>query len=129
MSRRAEAAPQLPRAPMSTWEDSSRKFSRIRQRVGLLLVITASLMLSCRMVSTRVLDADHPNGRRVGSRVVALIRHPDADAELYNLRVDHTTIEATGNHPFFVRGRGWVRVRDLHRGMVLEEYSGKRVHL
>jgi len=80
-------------------------------------------------VGTKVKSVDqfHVLFRPLASRVVALIRHPDAD--LYRLKVDHTAIEATGNHRFFVKGKGWVAVRDLRSGMMLEEYGGTLTHL
>jgi hypothetical protein len=67
------------------------------------------------------------DGRRVGSTVTTLIRHPDGD--LYALKVDQTAIRATGNHLFYVYGQGWIKVRDLGPGMVLEGYSHELVHL
>ena len=63
-----------------------------------------------RSLSTR---PSAPN-KLVKREVTWLIKH--RDPELYRLRIAGEAIHATGNHPFWVKGRGWVEVRDLAPG-------------
>ncbi len=50
-------------------------------------------------------------------------------AELWNLHVGGQVIRTTAEHPFWVQGRGWTPVRELHIGDLLSSNDGQSVHV
>ena len=50
-----------------------------------------------------------------------------APHEIYDLRIDDDMIHVTGEHPFYVVERGWVRVADLSIGDVFLMRDGGTV--
>ncbi|MFC7443080.1 polymorphic toxin-type HINT domain-containing protein [Laceyella putida] len=49
--------------------------------------------------------------------------------EIYKLYIGKTVIETTDEHPFWVKGRGWVKAKDLKAGDQLEDADGRAVVL
>ena len=43
---------------------------------------------------------------------------------LLEMRLEQETLTASGGHPFWVAGRGWVKARDLQPGLWLHGVSG-----
>jgi hypothetical protein len=67
--------------------------------------------------------AQHPDSGELAYKpVVTTTVRPAGD--LVRLHVYGETIDASGGHPFWVSGDGWVKARDLRSGMVLHTASG-----
>ncbi|QDH21613.1 polymorphic toxin-type HINT domain-containing protein [Saccharibacillus brassicae] len=49
--------------------------------------------------------------------------------EIYSIHVGDQVIESTYNHPFWVVGKGWVFVKDLKPGDLLEQSDGKTLEV
>ena len=49
--------------------------------------------------------------------------------EIYELTTDNQRIFVTAEHPFYVEGKGWVKVKDLQPGMVLKTKDGSIEHV
>ena len=49
--------------------------------------------------------------------------------ELFEIRIDNTTITATAEHPFWVVGAGWTAAGELRRGSALLTKDGVVVHV
>ena len=48
-------------------------------------------------------------------------------SDVFQIRLNEETIECTGEHPFWVIGRGWVRAGDLRCGDQLQDAAGNPV--
>jgi hypothetical protein len=64
-----------------------------------------------------VLSQDSETGEVALKPVLRTTLRPET--ELVKLTVDDEVIEASGGHPFWVAGQGWVKARDLKIGMAL----------
>lgn len=49
------------------------------------------------------------------------------EAPLYNLRLGNRLIRTTGEHPFWVIGRGWTMAEDLKAGELLRSHDGAAI--
>lgn len=74
-----------------------------------------------------VLAKDTDTGKQAYKPVVNLFSRENA--EIYNLGVQGKTVQSTGNHPFWVIGKGWVTADELASGDLLETQTGDTVVL
>lgn len=74
-----------------------------------------------------VLAKDTDTGKQAYKPVVNLFSRENT--EIYNLGVQGKTIQSTGNHPFWVIGKGWVTADELAPGDLLETQIGDTVVL
>jgi intein/homing endonuclease len=49
--------------------------------------------------------------------------------DIYLVVIDSITIEVTGEHPFYVLNRGWIKVKDLESGMYLKSQDEKNIRI
>lgn len=68
-------------------------------------------------IGDRVLTTDPATGEESAHAVTRLYRHENAP--LFDVVIDGSTVTATPTHPFWVVGRGWVTVDQLHPGDAL----------
>ncbi|WP_204343380.1 polymorphic toxin-type HINT domain-containing protein [Paenibacillus elgii] len=73
-------------------------------------------------VGDRVLAKDEKTGEVAYKKVTATFNH-ETD-EIYKIHVGGQTIEATFNHPFWVKDKGWTYVKDLKVGDLLVQSDG-----
>ncbi|MDO3413390.1 polymorphic toxin-type HINT domain-containing protein, partial [Saccharibacillus sp. CPCC 101409] len=78
-------------------------------------------------VGDKVLSQNENTGEEAYKQVTATFNH-EAD-EIYNIHVGGQVIESTYNHPFWVVGKGWVFVKDLKPGDLLEQSDGKTLEV
>ncbi|WP_256972525.1 polymorphic toxin-type HINT domain-containing protein [Saccharibacillus sp. O23] len=78
-------------------------------------------------VGDRVLSQDDNTGEEAYKTVTATFNH-ETD-EIYRIHVGGQVIESTYNHPFWVVGKGWVFVKDLKPGDLLEQSDGKTLEV
>ncbi|MEU9153305.1 Hint domain-containing protein [Streptomyces sp. NPDC048417] len=76
-------------------------------------------------VGDRVWAADPVTGKQTLRRVTQLFRHT-ADG-LVRIHADGRDVRATSEHPFQVKGKGWVDAGDLKPGDLLEKRDGTTV--
>lgn len=74
-----------------------------------------------------VLAKDTDTGKQAYKPVVNLFSRENA--EIYNLGIQGKTVQSTGNHPFWVIGKGWVTADELAPGDLLETQTGTTVVL
>ncbi|SFS45668.1 DNRLRE domain-containing protein [Marininema halotolerans] len=74
-------------------------------------------------VGDKVLSKDEKTGKVGYKKVKQLFRH-QADA-IYTVTVGNEKIQITAEHPFWVKGKGWVKAKDLQRGDLLVTDKGK----
>jgi len=67
--------------------------------------------------------AQHPRTGQLAYQPVlrTTIRPPE---KLLDIKLENETIAASGGHPFWVAGQGWVKARDLKPGSLLHGVSG-----
>ncbi|SFT04947.1 polymorphic toxin-type HINT domain-containing protein [Marininema halotolerans] len=65
-------------------------------------------------VGDKVLSKDEKTGEVRYKKVKQLFRH-QTDA-IYTVTVGNEKIQTTAEHPFWVKGKGWVSAKDLQRG-------------
>jgi len=71
----------------------------------------------------KVLAKDELTGRKAYKTVIDLFKH--RTDELVTIRVVDESISATGDHPFWVVGKGWVEAKDLQVGDRLITHDGR----
>ncbi|WP_174807056.1 polymorphic toxin-type HINT domain-containing protein, partial [Paenibacillus elgii] len=76
-------------------------------------------------VGDKVLSKDETTGEVAYKEVTATFNH-ETD-EIYNIHVSDQTIEATFNHPFYVKDKGWTFVKDLKAGDLLVQSDGNTI--
>ena len=76
-------------------------------------------------VGEKVLAYDEKTGRQEYKRVVRLFR--GETNEWYHIEVNGEEIRCTGNHPFYVKGKGYVKAKELTREDKLVLSDGKEV--
>ena len=81
---------------------------------GVLLGSGATVAIEDVKIGDRVLTTDPATGKESAHAVTRLYRHENAS--LYDVVIDGSTVTATPTHPFWVVGRGWVTVDQLHPG-------------
>ena len=74
-------------------------------------------------VGDKVLAKDDKTGK-VAYKNVAWLFQKTVD-KLYIVHVGKEKIQTTHDHPFWIKGFGWVAVEDLKAGMMLEDDQGK----
>jgi ATP-dependent 26S proteasome regulatory subunit len=74
---------------------------------------------------TKVLAKDDNTGRQAYKEVEWLFQK--TVQKLYEIHVGKTIIRTTEEHPFWVKGFGWVASEDLKPGMLLEDDNGRLV--
>ncbi len=78
-------------------------------------------------IGDKVLSKDAKTGKKAYKKVLQLFQHDDD--KIYTIYVGNQKIEATGNHPFWVEGKGWVLVEDLMVGDILLQSDGKKLKI
>jgi len=81
---------------------------------GVLLASGATVAIEDVKIGDWVLTTDPATGKESAHAVTRLYRHENAP--LYDVVIDGSTVTATPTHPFWVVGRGWVTVDQLHPG-------------
>ncbi|WP_139279198.1 polymorphic toxin-type HINT domain-containing protein [Seinonella peptonophila] len=76
-------------------------------------------------VGDRVLAKDDKTGKQAYKEVEWLFKK--TVHKVYDVHIGKTIIHTTEEHPFWVKGFGWVAVEDLKPGMLLEDDDGKLV--
>ena len=84
---------------------------------GVLLASGATVAIEDVKLGDRVLTTDPATGKESAHAVTQLYRHENAP--LFDVVIDGSTVTATPTHPFWVVGRGWVTVDQLHAGDAL----------
>lgn len=84
---------------------------------GVLLASGVTVAIEDVKIGDRVLTTDPATGKESAHAVTRLFRHEDAP--LFDVVIDGSTVTATPTHPFWVVGRGWVTVDQLHAGDAL----------
>lgn len=74
-------------------------------------------------VGDKVLAKDDKTGK-VAYKNVAWLFQKQVD-KLYIIHVGREKIQTTNDHPFWIKGFGWVAAEDLKAGMMLEDVQGK----
>ncbi|MDX1958303.1 MAG: polymorphic toxin-type HINT domain-containing protein [Leptospiraceae bacterium] len=78
-------------------------------------------------VGDKVLSWDETSGKKSFKKVVnTFVRQTDM---IYRLKVGKDILETTWNHPFYVKGRGFVQAKDLKVGDMLTNSSDEIVSL
>ncbi|CAH1207671.1 hypothetical protein PAECIP111893_02752 [Paenibacillus plantiphilus] len=75
-------------------------------------------------VGDKVLSRNEETGEQAYKEVVQLFQK--TSESIYSIRIGDQTIEATGNHPFWVEGKEWVDAEYLEVGDVLLQSDGNR---
>jgi len=78
-------------------------------------------------VGDKVLAYDEKTGEQAYKKVVQLFR--GETKEWYHVFVDGEEIVCTGNHPFYVEGKGFVKAKDLTTEEKLTLSDGKQVEI
>ncbi len=78
-------------------------------------------------VGDEVTAADPETGETHGRRVVDTYRHENVST--YDVKTTAGTVTSTEEHPFYVRGKGWIPVRDLESGDTLVDPKGEEVEV
>ncbi len=78
-------------------------------------------------IGDKVLSKDEKTGQKAYKKVLHLFQHDDDT--IYTIYVKGKKIEATGNHPFWVDGKGWVLVEDLKVGDILLQSNGEKLKI
>ncbi|CAM3584287.1 MULTISPECIES: polymorphic toxin-type HINT domain-containing protein [Saccharibacillus] len=78
-------------------------------------------------IGDKVLSKDENTDEVTYKQVTATFNH-ETD-EIYSIHVGDQVIESTYNHPFWVIGKGWVFVKDLKPGDLLEQSDGKTLEV
>jgi len=68
------------------------------------------------------LPQDAPDGELAYRRVEEIFRRQGL---IWEVVVDGQVLRTTGEHPFYVRGRGWVAARELQPGDELRSHDGR----
>nr|WP_286118981.1 polymorphic toxin-type HINT domain-containing protein [Thermoactinomyces sp. DSM 45891] len=76
-------------------------------------------------IGDKVLAKDEKTGNLDYKKVVHLFER-EVD-EIYEVYVSDQKIETTAEHPFWVEGKGWTKVKDLREGDKLQTSEGKRI--
>lgn len=79
------------------------------------------------VVGDLVLAADAETGETHAKPVVETYLHEDI--ETWEVETSSGTVTSTGEHPFWIDGRGWTPVRELKAGDKLVDAEGVRVEL
>ncbi|HEY2493698.1 MAG TPA: S8 family serine peptidase [Paenibacillus sp.] len=74
-----------------------------------------------------VLAKDTDTGKQAYKPVVNLFSRENT--EIYNLEIQGELVQSTGNHPFWVKGKGWITADELTPGDLLERQTGATVEL
>ncbi|MDQ0418976.1 hypothetical protein J2Z48_003200, partial [Croceifilum oryzae] len=74
-------------------------------------------------VGDKVLSKDEKTGKREYKKVTRLFKR-EVD-KIYTVHVGKEKIETTAEHPFWVKGKGWVPAKGLQEGDLLEDENGK----
>ncbi|MDQ0418984.1 hypothetical protein J2Z48_003209, partial [Croceifilum oryzae] len=74
-------------------------------------------------VGDKVLSKDEKTGKREYKKVTQLFKR-EVD-QIYTVTVGKEKIETTAEHPFWVKDKGWVPVKNLQEGDLLEDENGK----
>ncbi|QDH21604.1 polymorphic toxin-type HINT domain-containing protein [Saccharibacillus brassicae] len=78
-------------------------------------------------IGDNVLSKDENTDEVTYKQVTATFNHKTD--EIYSIHVGDQVIESTYNHPFWVVGKGWVFVKDLKSGDLLEQSDGKTLEV
>ncbi|MFC7623789.1 polymorphic toxin-type HINT domain-containing protein [Microlunatus sp. GCM10028923] len=78
-------------------------------------------------VGDEVTAADPDTGRTYSKKVVDTYVHEDV--ETFRVETSSGEVTSTAEHPFYVRGKGWVPVRELQPGDVLVDSDENAVEL
>ncbi|MCQ4087548.1 polymorphic toxin-type HINT domain-containing protein [Saccharibacillus sp. JS10] len=78
-------------------------------------------------IGDKVLSKDENTDEVTYKQVTAIFNHETN--EIYSIHVGDQIIESTYNHPFWVVGKGWVFVKDLKTGDLLEQSDGKTLEV
>lgn len=73
-------------------------------------------------VGDKVLSKDDKTGKIAYKKVKRLFKR-EVD-KIYTVQVGKEKIETTAEHPFWVKGKGWVKAKDLQKGDLLEDENG-----
>jgi hypothetical protein len=74
------------------------------------------------VVGDRVYSCDPETGGLALKPVLRIVIRPDG--KTMNIRAGENKIEACCGHAFWVAGKGWVKARDLRKGMLLHTLQG-----
>lgn len=78
-------------------------------------------------VGDKVLSKDETTGEEEYKEVTFTFNHQSD--EIYKIQVGDQSIEATYNHPFYVKDKGWVFVKDLKVGDLLVRSDGNTLKI
>ncbi|WP_044640089.1 polymorphic toxin-type HINT domain-containing protein [Risungbinella massiliensis] len=74
-------------------------------------------------IGDKVLAKDEKTGKQAYKAVQWLFEKKVK--EVYKLYIGKEVIETTGEHPFWIQGKGWVQAKDLKSGDEVEDDEGK----